>query len=157
MTDPGQFELLATAVLRAADPDCAGIIHAGVNDKGETISAPFDGFGVLTHLTPPKIVFVAHTTADRTRLRRKLLSGDDAELKKAERELARFRTRLPVANAKIVLCLNEPMGREQPLYLDMATRANDPPTMSAVPPAIRRKVWILFTHSRPNRTSSMNS
>ena len=81
ITDRGQFEILATAVLRCADEDCAGLIQAGVNDAGETIVAPLDGFRITTHTTPPKAISVAHTTAGREKLRGKLLSAADADLK----------------------------------------------------------------------------
>jgi len=123
ITDRGQFEILATAVLRCADEDCAGLIQAGVNDAGETIVAPLDGFRITTHTTPPKAISVAHTTAGREKLRGKLLSAADADLKAAEIHFSDCRARLPGAAAKVVLCINEPLGREKRLYLDLAEKA----------------------------------
>ena len=40
MTDRAKFELLATSVLRKAEPIYAAIIHTGVNAQGETIEPP---------------------------------------------------------------------------------------------------------------------
>ena len=123
INDRGKFEILATAVLRSADADCAGLIHAGVNDAGETIVAPLDGFRVITHTAPPKVISVAHTTADRKKLKGKLLTANDSDLKNAEDHISTCRKRMPGAAAKIVLCINEPMGRESQLYLDITEKA----------------------------------
>ena len=43
MTDRSRFELLATSVLRKADPDYAAIVQTGLNAAGETIVSPLDG------------------------------------------------------------------------------------------------------------------
>jgi hypothetical protein len=38
MTDAGEFEILATQVLRFWHDDCRAIVHTGTNAQGKTIS-----------------------------------------------------------------------------------------------------------------------
>ena len=68
MTDTGQFELLATSVLRKADSKYAAIIHTGVNAQGKTIVDPVDGLCLIPNSDPPHYIFVAHTTTNRSKL-----------------------------------------------------------------------------------------
>jgi len=44
MTDEGEFELLATAILAKANPLYASVLHLGINASGKTIPSPIDGF-----------------------------------------------------------------------------------------------------------------
>lgn len=82
MTDRTKFELLATSILRKADPKCAAVIHSGVNAHGETIVSPVDGLVLVPHSDPPHYILVQHTTTDRRQLRENWLSGEDADLPK---------------------------------------------------------------------------
>src|SRR6266851_2683711 len=83
MTDRAKFELLATGVLRKAEPIYAAIIHTGVNAQGETIVSPLDGIHLIPGSSPAHYVFVQHTTEDRAKLRGKWLTARDADLTKA--------------------------------------------------------------------------
>ncbi len=85
ITDRARFERLATAVLRRADPTYAAVIEFGTNAAGQTISAPIDAFGRVPGSDPPRYILMAHTTTDRVGLRRKWLSGAEADLVKAAR------------------------------------------------------------------------
>lgn len=54
MTDPGQFEILATRVLRELDADCRAVVHAGVNAQGKTIANPIDAFCLVPGSSPSR-------------------------------------------------------------------------------------------------------
>jgi hypothetical protein len=45
LNDRARFELLATSILRKAEPRYAGIIHTGINAEAETIVSPVDAAG----------------------------------------------------------------------------------------------------------------
>jgi hypothetical protein len=112
ITDRGKFELLATSVLRKAEPRYAPIIHTGVNAHEETVRAPLDGIQLLPHTNPPHFVFVQHTTTDRERLRRKWLTAPDADLTKAINEATTIRRDLPHALFTVLLCTNQHLDVE---------------------------------------------
>src|SRR6266568_3230765 len=61
MTDAGQFEILATRVLREIDPDCKMVAHSGVNAQGKTIPNPIDGFCLVPGSDPPRYAMTAFT------------------------------------------------------------------------------------------------
>src|SRR4051812_22164276 len=61
MTDAGQFEILATRVLREIDSDCKAVAHAGVNAQEKTIPNPIDGFCLVPGSEPPRYVITAFT------------------------------------------------------------------------------------------------
>lgn len=103
LTDRARFELLATSVLRKAEPRYAGIIHTGINAEGETIVSPVDGLSLLPDSNPPHYVFVQHTTTDRARLRGKWLTATDADLLKAAAEARRVRQTQSNAVVTVVL------------------------------------------------------
>lgn len=66
ITDPGKFERLATAILRAANPETYGAIcHTGVNENGKTIRAPLDNIGWATTPNGNLMVAVEHSTSKK--------------------------------------------------------------------------------------------
>lgn len=73
ITDEGLFEKLATAVLRAAEPDYSAIIHTGVNADGKTIKSPMDGILYQTNINPPRLFIIHHTITAVGSLRSKWL------------------------------------------------------------------------------------
>jgi hypothetical protein len=61
----GQFELLASSVLRQTNPLFTELINTGINEKGQTIKDPVDGLGLVYGSNPPHYVAVAHTTTTK--------------------------------------------------------------------------------------------
>ncbi len=121
LTDRSRFELLATSVLRKAEPRYSAVIHTGVNAQGETIVAPVDGLHLIPHSSPPHYIFVQHTTTDRERLRGKWLSNKDADLLKAVAEAKKVRQQQPLAVFTVVLTTNQRVDPQ--LVLDIQQRA----------------------------------
>ncbi len=107
ITDRSRFELLATSVLRKADPNYAAIIQTGVNSAGETIVSPVDGIHLIPHSNPPHYVIVEHTTTARSGLRGKWLTKENADLPKAANEVRKIRQNLPNGKFTVVLCTNQ--------------------------------------------------
>lgn len=63
ITDPSEFERIASSVLRAADPPLyANLSHPGAQPGGKTIKAPFDNVGWSESTDGSRFVCVAHTT-----------------------------------------------------------------------------------------------
>ncbi|MGD0867043.1 MAG: hypothetical protein ABSA49_15965, partial [Rhizomicrobium sp.] len=58
ITDEGDFERLATAVLREAKPECRSLIHSGVNSEGKTVQGPLDGICFVSGANPTHMVAV---------------------------------------------------------------------------------------------------
>ena len=56
MTDAGQFEILATRVLRKVDADYARVEHLGVNADGKTVKNPVYGFTMVPGTKPSRFV-----------------------------------------------------------------------------------------------------
>ena len=106
MKDRGDFESLATAVLRAIEPDCAAIIHHGVNAQGEPVKAPLDAWCQVPRSTGPCFVLVQHTTTDRKGLRGKWIELKDGDIPKAAAEAAELRGRFPTAKFRLFLTTN---------------------------------------------------
>ena len=76
ISDPGFFEMLATSVLRRAEPTLyANLTQPGVNADGKTIRAPIDALSFVIDSDPPHMVSVHHTTAKQSELRNKWLLG----------------------------------------------------------------------------------
>jgi hypothetical protein len=117
LTHRSRFELLATSVLRKADPKCAAIIQTGINAQGETIVASIDGLHLIPHSNPPHYIFVQHTTTDRERLRGKWLSSKNADLPKAAAEAKKVRQKQPHAVFTVILTTNQ--GVDQQLAIDV--------------------------------------
>ncbi len=119
ITDSGDFEVLATRVLRIEDEDCRVIEHMGVNAVGKTIPNPIDGFCLVPNSDPPRFVMTAYTTEKLESLERKWLfdhsiaprakkstSADDGDLIKAARRAESLRQDHPKAKFIIHLCTN---------------------------------------------------
>src|SRR5436190_1635033 len=107
MTDRSKFEVLATSILRKANPFYEPIIHTGVNAEGETIVSPLDGIHLIPGSQPPHYVLVQHTTYDRARLRGKWLTGTDADLKKGITEANTIRAQIANARFTVILSTNQ--------------------------------------------------
>jgi hypothetical protein len=132
----GLFEILATRVLREIDPDCAAIVHGGVNAEGKTIPDPLDGFCLVPGSDPPRYVMSAFTLTATNALLRKWLfehakyqpsgkrraaplsAADDGDLIKAGREAAAIRVKHPTASFILWLCTNRRLdiSLQQPVY-----------------------------------------
>ena len=110
ITDAGQFEELATAVLREADERCRRVAHVGVNAAGRTIKAPVDGIVYISAAGERHLLAVHHTTSGKEALRGKWLSGPDSDLKKTLRELTAQRETAPDLGATLILTTNNEPG-----------------------------------------------
>ena len=73
ITDQGQFERLATAVLREADSRYRLIVHTGVNLDGKTVKSPVDGIMFVAGEYPSHMIVVHHTTCKCKDLEKKWL------------------------------------------------------------------------------------
>ena len=119
MTDTGQFEILATRVLRITDDDCRFLEHMGVNAAGKTVPNPIDGFCRVPGVDPPRFVMVAFNTEKLASLERKwlfdhrdsenkkLTSADDGDLVKAARLADLLRKNHSGAQFVVHLCTNK--------------------------------------------------
>jgi hypothetical protein len=136
MTDAGEFEILATRVLRELDPDCRIIVHCGVNAQGKTIPNPIDAFCLVPGSNPARYIMAAFTLNRPSDLLGKWLfdhttykpSGkkkahrpsqkDDGDLIKAGREAVAIRAQHPNAKFVVWLCTNRCLDRDlqQPVY-----------------------------------------
>ena len=120
MTDAGEFEILATRVLRMTDDDCRYLEHVGVNAAGKTIASLVDGFCRVPDTNPPRYIMAAFTTARLESLERKWLSDrpsssktknapttDEGDLIKAARLAEAIRRDSPSAQFVLHLCSNK--------------------------------------------------
>ena len=74
MTDYGEFEKLALAVLRRMRrEECAAIIHEGINADGRPIPSKVDAFVVVPGTRPPRCIMIACTIEKHRGLRKKWL------------------------------------------------------------------------------------
>jgi hypothetical protein len=124
MTDAGQYEILATRVLRDLDADCRALVHAGVNAQGKTIANPIDAFCLVPGSNPPRYVMAGFTLTTPEGIIRKWLfdhtmsgssrkrnisppsAADDGDLVKAGRVAATIRANDPNAKFVVWLCTN---------------------------------------------------
>ena len=127
ITDRGEFELLATAVLRLIEPDCAAVIHHGLNAKGEPVKGAVDAWCRVPGTDRPRFVLVQHTTTDRQKLRSKWLMGRDGDLPKAGVEATKLRAYFPDAIFRLFLSTNFVPGTElqRDVYSAAAQRGLD--------------------------------
>lgn len=136
MTDPGQFEVLATRTLREISTDCSAIVHSGVNAQYKTIANPLDGFCLVPASSPPRYVMAEFTTTGREGLVTKWLfdhttykptgrrrsspptQADDGDLIKAGRTADGIRARDADAAFIVWLCTNQRLDNElqHPVY-----------------------------------------
>lgn len=120
MTDAGEFEILATRVLRITDEDCRLLEHIGVNAAGKTNPNPIDSFCRVPNTEPPRFVMAAFTTDKLESLKRKWLfdhasapkakkatAADDGDLVKAARRAETLRKDHPDATLVVHLCTNK--------------------------------------------------
>lgn len=119
MTDAGEFEILATRVLRQIDTDYARVEHMGVNADGKTVKNPVDGFTKVPGTEPALYVMASFSTDQVDNVEKKLLfdhtlstgkkykASDDGDLVKAGRLAQTIRE--ADANAKFVFtfCTNK--------------------------------------------------
>ena len=73
ITDQGQFEHLATAILREADFRYRLLVHTGVNLDAKTVKSPVDGIMFVAGEYPSHMIAVHHTTCKRNDLEKKWL------------------------------------------------------------------------------------
>lgn len=119
ITDAGEFELLATRVLRITDEDCRLLEHMGVNAAGKPVANPIDGFCRVPGTDPPRFVMAQFTTDRVETLERKWLfdhsaapnakkatAAHDGDLIKASRRAEPLRKDYPDAKFVLHLCTN---------------------------------------------------
>ncbi len=125
MTDAGEFEILATRVLRIEEEACRHIEHMGVNAEGKTITNPLDAFWLVPLSKPPRFIMAAFTTFKPKSLERKWLfdhtkaprtekatAADDGDLVKAARSAEALRQSFPDAEFVVYLCTNRVVDDE---------------------------------------------
>lgn len=79
MSDSGQFEDLATEVLRWSDEKYGAVIQTGINTEGKPINDPVDGLGQVPDANPPHYVLLEFTTTQKSGLEKKWLANPDPE------------------------------------------------------------------------------
>lgn len=119
ITDAGDFEILATRVLRQIDSDYARVEHLGVNAEGKTVKNPLDGFCRIPGSKPSRYVMAAFSTDRADKLERKLLfdhtrssgkkykDSDDGDLVKAARAAVAIRQDDGDAEFILTFCTNK--------------------------------------------------
>ena len=107
MTNPGEFEELATAVLRERDRYCRRLAQVGTNVEGKTVQSRVDGIVYVSIDGRHHMLAVHHTTCRRQDLRRKWLTGPDSDLKKTLRGLEAQRQKTPGLEATLILTTNK--------------------------------------------------
>ena len=124
ITDEGLFELLATAVLREAEPDCQNLVHPGVNADGKTVKSPLDGVHFAPGADPPHLIAIHHTTTGIDSLEGKWLhdpskvkprkgpkpTAPPGDLLKTAEIVAEERTRRSELRATLILTTNQEPG-----------------------------------------------
>ena len=106
ITDPGQFEKLATAVLREEDDHCRRLVHVGVNEEGKTVRSPVDGIVYISVNDRRHMLAVHHTICGQKNLRGKWLSDPDSDLNKTVNEISAQREVTPELGATLILTTN---------------------------------------------------
>ena len=120
---PDEFETLATAVLRAARPAYAALIHVGTNEDGRTVRSPVDGIELRVHRGSRRLLLIQHTITARQGLRRKWLAPADGDLIRAKVIADAERERGTVRQAMLVLCSS--VDPDQELIRDVYAAAGD--------------------------------
>ena len=116
MSDSGQFEKIATAILRRANPLYEDAVQTGVNAEGKPITDPVDGFARVRGSDPPHFVFFEYTTTKRSDLESKWLANPDVEESRSKGDLIKaaelaedVRDDVPNAEFTVVLVSNRPL------------------------------------------------
>lgn len=113
ITDRGKFELLATAVVCLDSPQYKSLIQLGINEKGETIKAPNDGFSQVPNTN--HYLLLQHTTTDRSQLKYKWLSENKnsyGDLLKANQAAQSIKSFNSDATFTVILTSNERLDDE---------------------------------------------
>jgi hypothetical protein len=146
ITDEGLFEKLATAVLRAAEPEYQALAHPGVNVDGQTVKSPVDAISFRTGTDPAHLYFVHHTITARDGLAKKWLfdpatapprrgrrraATPEGDLVKVAKIVAQERGRTPQAAATLVLTTNQEPDHQTVLDVGAA----------AAPTGIKIDLW----------------
>ncbi|SFL63847.1 hypothetical protein [Rugamonas rubra] len=103
LNSPDEFEALATAVLREADPAYASLLHVGTNVNGRTVRSPVDGIDIRIHRGARRLLLVQHTITARNGLRRKWLDEKEGDIAKAKIIFGQEVSRGTVLDATLVL------------------------------------------------------
>ena len=120
LTDAGQFEKLATSVLRLAVPQYRSLVHPGANADGKTVKAPVDGITFEKGASPPHMVGVHHTICAKSGLKAKWLQDpalvkqrkkgaklpDPGDILKFVEIVAEHRSQQPQTRCTLVLTTN---------------------------------------------------
>lgn len=122
IVDASMFERLMTELLRDADPQLRALTHTGINDQGQPIPAPLDGFAMVENSHPPKFIAVAHTVTKEKELPRKWLAAPGGskpvgDVLKAIKSAQGIRARFP--NALVTLVLTTTRRVDKELQLDV--------------------------------------
>lgn len=149
-SDVGQFEKLASSVLRRTRTDCRSLSHTGVNAEGKAIKDPVDGLVFLQDESPFRAVFVHHTTTLLDGLESKWLHDSskviprgksrkptqpDGDVIKTAKVVEKLKTTYPDLKATLILTTNrEPNstlqtntvaeGRRLGLNIEFVTRSS---------------------------------
>lgn len=123
LASPDEFEVLATAVLREADPTYASLLHVGTNASGRAVRSPVDGIDIRAQPDGHHLVLVQHTITARQGLRRKWLDEKDGDVTKAKAIYTQETARNAVLGATLVLtCSIDP---DQQLIRDVHAAVGD--------------------------------
>lgn len=103
LASPDEFEALATAVLRAAVPAYASLLHVGTNAQGRAVRSPVDGIDIRIHRGGRHLLLVQHTITARKGLRQKWLNDQNGDIAKAKAIFVEEIARKTVQGATLVL------------------------------------------------------
>ena len=103
LASPEEFEVLATAVLRAAVPAYASLIHVGMNAAGRTVRSAVDGIYIDCHHDGSSLLLVQHTITARNGLRQKWLNDKNGDVVKAKAIFKKEIARNSIQNATLIL------------------------------------------------------
>jgi hypothetical protein len=106
MTDAGEFESLATAILRSTELDCRAVIHHGINASGKPVNSSVDAWCQVPLTNPPRFVQIQHTTTAHKKLRVKWLGPLEGDLVKSAAQAAELRIDFPAAKFRLFLTTN---------------------------------------------------
>lgn len=103
LASPDEFEALATAVLRAAVPAYASLLHVGTNACGRAVRSPVDGIDIRVHRGGRHLLLVQHTITARKGLRQKWLNDQNGDVAKAKAIFDKEIERKTIQDATLVL------------------------------------------------------
>ena len=128
ITDEALFERLAMAILRAAKPAYATLLHPGVNPSGKTIKGPLDGIGFIAGAQPPHMVAVHHTICARADLHQKWLHDPTAAQTQRNNRIT-----TPTGDIiKTAAVIDQERGRTPSLSATLVLTTNKEPTEDLV-------------------------